>query len=492
MLKSVLIANRGEIAVRVIAACQEAGIRTIAVYSDADREAAHVRAADEAYRLGPAPASESYLNIPAILAVAREHGAEAIHPGYGFLSENADFAEACEAAGLIFIGPPASAIRLMGSKTAAKRAVEAAGVLTVPGYAGEARDLRTLQREAERIGYPIMLKAAAGGGGKGMRAVRAPEDLAEAVAAAQREALAAFGDESVFLEKLIVAPRHVEFQILADQHGTVLHLGERECSIQRRHQKVVEESPCVALTPELRARMGEAAVRAARAAGYVNAGTCEFLLDGTGNFYFLEMNTRLQVEHPVTEYVTGLDLVHHQLAIAAGEPLALRQEEITPRGHAIEVRLYAEDPANGYLPSIGRVLAFEAPRAPGVRVDAGVAAGDEVTVNYDPMLAKLIVGGESRAQAIQRLCWALDHFAVLGIATNLPLLRGIAAEADFQAGRTTTAFLEEHDLATATHQETGVPAMALAAGALFEALGAAPATPASGPFNPWRGGAALA
>jgi 3-methylcrotonyl-CoA carboxylase alpha subunit len=426
-----------------------------------------------------------------MLAVAQEHGAEAIHPGYGFLSENAEFAEACEAAGIVFIGPPAAAIRLMGSKTAAKRAVEAAGVPTVPGYAGEACDLRTLQREAERLGYPVMLKAAAGGGGKGMRAVQSPADLPEAVAAAQREARAAFGDDRVFLEKLLVAPRHVEFQILADQHGTVLHLGERECSIQRRHQKVLEESPSVALTPELRARMGEAAVRAARAAGYVNAGTCEFLLDADGGFYFLEMNTRLQVEHPVTELVTGLDLVHHQLAIAAGEPLTLRQDDITPRGHAIEVRLYAEDPAHGYLPSTGRVLAFEPPRAPGVRVDAGVAAGDEVTVNYDPMLAKLIVSGEDRRMAIQRLRWALDHFAVLGIATNLPLLRAIAAEPDFAAGRTTTAFLEEHDLATATRQAQEVPARVLAAAALFETLDKAPTTPAHGPFNPWRGGAAL-
>ncbi len=295
MFESVLIANRGEIAVRVMAACQEMGIRTIAVYSDADRNALHVRRADAAYPIGPAPARDSYLNIAAIIRAAKESGAEAIHPGYGFLSENADFAEACANAGIVFIGPPAEAIRLMGSKTAAKRAVEAAGVPTVPGYAGEQRDLRTMQREAGRIGYPVMIKAAAGGGGKGMRVVRQREDFAEALAAAQREALAAFGDDSVFLEKLIVAPRHVEFQVLADQHGNVIHLGERDCSIQRRHQKVVEESPCIALTPELRAQMGDAAVRAARAAGYVNAGTCEFLLDSAGNYYFLEMNTRLQV-----------------------------------------------------------------------------------------------------------------------------------------------------------------------------------------------------
>ncbi|HEU5348183.1 MAG TPA: biotin carboxylase N-terminal domain-containing protein, partial [Ktedonobacterales bacterium] len=338
MFKSVLIANRGEIALRVIAACREMGTRSIAVYSEADRGALHARLADEAWLLGPAPASESYLNIEAILRVACEHGAEAIHPGYGFLSENADFAEACQRAGIVFIGPPAEAIRLMGSKTAAKRAVERAGVPTVPGYMGDTRDARTLEREAARIGYPVMLKASAGGGGKGMRIVQSAADFAESLAAAQREALAAFGDDSVFLEKLVVAPRHVEFQILADTHGNVIHLGERDCSIQRRHQKVVEESPSVALTPELRVQMGDAAVRAARAAGYVNAGTCEFLLDRDGAFYFLEMNTRLQVEHPVTESVTGLDLVRHQLRIAAGEPLGLAQETITPRGHAIEVR----------------------------------------------------------------------------------------------------------------------------------------------------------
>jgi 3-methylcrotonyl-CoA carboxylase alpha subunit len=489
MLESVLIANRGEIAMRVAAACQEMGIRTIAVYSDADRGAAHVRACDEAYRVGPAPARESYLNIEAILAVACAHGAEAIHPGYGFLSENADFAEACERAGIIFIGPPAAAIRLMGSKTAAKRAVAAAGVPTVPGYADDARDVRTLQREAARIGYPIMLKAAAGGGGKGMRVVRTPSELAEAAGAARREALAAFGDDCIFLEKLIVAPRHVEFQILADRYGNTIHLGERECSIQRRHQKVVEESPCIALTPELRARMGEAAVRAARAAGYVNAGTCEFLLDADGAFYFLEMNTRLQVEHPVTEYVTGLDLVRRQLLLAAGEPLGMSQEQIQPRGHAIEVRVYAEDPANSYLPSTGPVLAFYPPHAPGVRVDAGVAAGDEVTVDYDPMLAKLIATAEDRASAIQRLQRALDHFTVLGIATNIPLLRAIAAEPDFQAGRTTTAYLEQHDVLGTAARRATTPRAVLVAGALFETLSAGQVTRTSGPFNPWKAGA---
>ena len=484
MFESVLIANRGEIAVRVIAACQELGVRAIAVYSDADREAMHVRAADQAVRIGPPPARESYLNVGAIIAAARATRAQAIHPGYGFLSENAQFAEACAEAGVVFIGPPPSAIRLMGSKTAAKRAVEKAGVPTVPGYSGEKRDARTLEREAARIGYPIMLKASAGGGGKGMRVVNAPGEFAESLAAAQREALAAFGDDSVFLEKLVVAPRHIEFQILADQHGNVIHLGERECSIQRRHQKIIEESPSVALTPALRAEMGEAAVRAARAAGYVNAGTCEFLLDRDGRYYFLEMNTRLQVEHPVTELVTGLDLVHLQLAIASGEPLPVGQSQIAPRGHAIEARLYAEDPAHDFLPSTGRVLTFAAPRAPGVRVDAGVSSGDEVTVHYDPMLAKLIVAAEDRPSAVRRMLWLLDHFAALGIATNIPLLRAIASEPDFQAGRTTTAYIETHDLsaATATRQ---TPASVLVAAALWETLSGEPETPRRGPYNPW-------
>ena len=498
VFESVLVANRGEIAVRVIAACQQMGIRAIAVYSEADRDAAHVRAADEAYCIGPAEARLSYLNIPAIVAVAREHGAQAIHPGYGFLSENAEFAQACSDAGIVFVGPPPEAIRLMGSKTAAKRAVEAAGVPTVPGYAGEKQDERTMRREAERIGYPVLIKAAAGGGGKGMRAVRTPQELPEALAAARREAGAAFGDDAVFLEKLVEGPRHVEFQIFADQHGHCIHLGERDCSIQRRHQKVVEESPCIALTPALRAEMGAAAVRAAQAAGYVNAGTVEFLLDRDGRYYFLEMNTRLQVEHPVTESVTGLDLVRLQLEISAGRPLAITQEQIVPRGHAIEVRLYAEDPANGYLPSTGTVLAFAPPRAPGVRVDAGIAAGDAVTVYYDPMLAKLIAAATDRPAAVERLAWALKHFGVLGVATNIPLLDAIAHEPDFRAGDVSITYLDTHDLGAATERHEA-PAEALVAAALWEMQSsdvAATTTPganghANGPFNPWTSRAAL-
>jgi len=488
--KRVLVANRGEIAVRVMAGCQQQGAEAVAVYSDADRDAMHVRAADIAVRIGPAPARESYLNIPAIIEAARATGAEAIHPGYGFLSENAEFAQACADAGIIFIGPPPEAIRLMGSKTAAKRAVERAGVPTVPGYMGAARDAKAMEREAARIGYPVMLKAAAGGGGKGMRVVQAARDFAESLEAARREALAAFGDDSVFIEKLVVAPRHVEFQILADTYGHTIHLGERECSIQRRHQKIIEESPCPILTPALRAEMGAAAVAAARSAGYVNAGTCEFLLDQEGRYYFLEMNTRLQVEHPVTESVTGFDLVRWQLAIAAGAPLAIQQDDVTPRGHAIEARLYAEDPARDYLPSSGRALVFAPPRAPGVRVDAGIEAGDEVTVNYDPMLAKLVVHAESRPAAIERMRWALDRFPVLGVATNTALLRAIVDEPDYQAGATSTAYLETHEFSAVTVAPEP-PAEALAAATLWDALASdQPARAHGQPFNPWRGGAA--
>jgi 3-methylcrotonyl-CoA carboxylase alpha subunit len=483
MFKSVLIANRGEIAVRIMAACQEMEIRTIAVYSEADAGALHVRLADQAYLIGPAPAQESYLNSTAILEAARRSGAEAIHPGYGFLAENAEFAASCADAGIVFIGPPAEAIRLMGSKTAAKRAVQEAGVPVVPGYDGVQRDLRTMQREAARIGYPVMIKASAGGGGKGMRVVHRRDELAEALSAAEREAHAAFGDESVFLEKLIPAPRHVEFQILADHYGCVIHLGERECSIQRRHQKIIEESPSVALDYELREAMGQAAIAAARSASYTNAGTCEFLLDADGTFYFLEMNTRLQVEHPVTEMVTGLDLVRLQLAIAAGLPLPVRQEEINFRGHAIEARLYAEDPANEYLPSTGRVSFFGPPQAPGIRVDAGVATGDEVSVYYDPMLAKLIVYGASREPVIERLRWALEHFQVLGMATNLALLRAIAGEDDFAAGQTSTAYLDIHDFSGQLSQPPVTP-LVLAAAALWEELSPNSRSPA-GPYNPW-------
>ncbi len=500
MFTKILVANRGEIAARVMAACQAMGIAAVAVYSEADRSALHVQVADEAYLIGPAPAAESYLSIPAIIDAARRAEAEAIHPGYGFLSENAEFAEACAVAGIVFIGPTPEAIRLLGSKTAAKEIARQAGVPTVPGYAGEDQSAERFLAEARQIGFPVMLKPTDGGGGKGMRALMNEEGFAEALAGAKREALGAFGSERMFLEKLIVEPRHVEFQILADAHGHTIHLGERECSIQRRHQKIVEESPSVALSPELRAEMGAAAVRVAQAAGYVNAGTVEFLLDSDEHYYFLEMNTRLQVEHPVTESVTGLDLVKHQILIAAGEPLRLSQEQIAPRGHAIEMRLYAEDPASGSLPSIGRIEVFDLPRAPGVRLDSGVASGSEVTVHYDPMLAKLIVSGEDRAAALERLRWALDRWAVLGVETNLSLLRAIAADPDFAAGRTFTDFLTTHDL-SAQLERPPLPIEALLAAAALEVAAApepssshermAHSANGSRPFNPWTQGGAL-
>src|SRR5205823_8352403 len=356
MFRKILITNRGEIAVRIMATCREMGIRTVAVYSEADSHARHVREADEIYFIGPAPAAQSYLRIDTILDVAKKSGAEAIHPGYGFLSENADFVEACERAGIIFIGPPAPAMRLMGSKIAAKQLAQSVGAPTIPGYDGESQEEAVLINEAQRIGFPLLIKASAGGGGKGMRIVQALTDFKEQLAGAQREALASFGDATVFLEHLIQNPRHVEIQVLGDIFGNLVYLGERECSIQRRHQKIVEESPSVALTPALRAKMGAAAVRIARAAGYINAGTIEFILDADGNFYFLEMNTRLQLEHPVSELVTGIDLVRHQLLIAAGQPLQLTQDKISPRGHAIEMRLYAEDPGQNFLPSTGSVI----------------------------------------------------------------------------------------------------------------------------------------
>jgi 3-methylcrotonyl-CoA carboxylase alpha subunit len=446
MFKKILIANRGEIASRIMATCREMGIATVAVYSEADRAARHVREADEAYEIGPAPATQSYLRGEKIIEVARQSGAEAIHPGYGFLSENATFVEACEAAGLVFIGPPASAMRLMGSKIAAKQLAISVNAPTIPGYNGESQDDAILLQEALKIGFPLLIKASAGGGGKGMREVHKRAEFLEQLAGARREALASFGDATVFLERLILRPRHVELQVLGDQHGHLIHLGERECSIQRRHQKIIEESPSVALTPELRAEMGAAAVRIAQAAGYVNAGTMEFMLDADRRFYFLEMNTRLQVEHPVTELVTGLDLVRHQLLIACGEPLTIKQEEISPRGHAIEVRLYAENPEQNFLPSTGTIAQFDAPAGPGVRVDSGVESGDEISQFYDPMIAKLIVYGENRPSAIARLRRALAQTIVFGVTTNLTLLQAIAEHPAYAEGQTYTSFLEEHGL----------------------------------------------
>jgi acetyl-CoA carboxylase biotin carboxylase subunit len=444
MFSKILVANRGEIAVRILRACGERGLRTAAVYSDADRSALHVRYADEAYPIGPSPARESYLNIPAIIAAAIAAGADAIHPGYGFLAESEHFAEAVLAAGLAWIGPPPAAIRTMGDKVAARRAMIAAGVPVVPGLDTGVSDAEAVHA-AEEIGYPVLVKAAAGGGGKGMRVVNDPADLPRALAASRREALGAFGDDTVYLEKLVSRARHVEIQVLADSHGNCIHLGERECSIQRRHQKLIEESPSVAVTPELRAAMGAVAVRAARAVGYTNAGTVEFLLDRSGRFYFLEMNTRLQVEHPVTEMVTGVDLVKEQLAIASGRRMRWTQDDIRFKGHAIECRINAEDPYNGFLPQAGRITSLSEPTGPGVRLESGIYAGWEVSLFYDPMLAKLVVWGETRAEAILRMRRALAEYRVGGIHTTIPFHQQVMDSTRFQGGQFDTQFLDGPD-----------------------------------------------
>jgi acetyl-CoA carboxylase biotin carboxylase subunit len=442
MFSKVLIANRGEIALRVIRACHELGVGAVAVYSDADERAPHVRAADQAVHIGPAPSAESYLKGDRIVEAAVRVGAEAIHPGYGFLSEREWFARAVRAAGLVFIGPPAEAIAAMGSKTAARQLAIAAGVPVVPGTTEALRDEADARAVAERFGYPVLLKAAAGGGGKGMRVVRDAASLGSSLETARREAKAAFGDDAVYVEKYIVGPRHVEIQVLGDTHGTMLSLNERECSVQRRHQKMIEEAPSVAVTPELRRRMGETAVRAASAAGYVNAGTCEFLLDANGEFYFLEMNTRLQVEHPVTELVTGLDLVQWQLRVAAGERLPFKQEEIVPRGWAMECRITSEDPANGFLPSTGRVRYLHLPSGPGVRWDGGIESGSEVTLYYDPMLAKLIVWAPSRELAIARMHRALSELVIEGVETSRDFHLRVMEDDEFRRGAIEIQWLE--------------------------------------------------
>jgi acetyl-CoA carboxylase, biotin carboxylase subunit len=445
-MKKILVANRGEIAVRVIRACREMGIATVAIYSECDRAALHVRMADEAWPVGPSAPRESYLRIDRIIDVARQSGADAVHPGYGFLAENEDFAAACREAGVTFIGPTPEAITLMGSKTAARQAAIAAGVPVVPGteqpLADDTPDADVLA-VAERIGYPLMLKAVAGGGGKGMRMVASAADLPGALRAARSEALSAFGDGAVYLERRILSPRHIEVQLLGDHHGTVLPFVERECSIQRRHQKVVEESPSLAVGPDLRRRITSAAAAVARAVGYTNAGTIEFLLDTDGAFYFLEMNTRLQVEHPITEMVTGVDLVQWQIRIARGERLDLDAEALlAPRAHAIECRIYAEDPENGFLPSPGRIQGLRVPQGPGVRDDSGAYDGGEVPIFYDPLISKLITWGSNRGHALQRMARALAEYEVRGIRTTIPFFRWLLADADFQAARFDTSFID--------------------------------------------------
>jgi acetyl-CoA carboxylase biotin carboxylase subunit len=441
MFDKLLIANRGEIALRVIRACRELGVRTVAVYSDADGQAPHVRAADEAVHIGPAPSPESYLRGDRIIEVAHATGAQAVHPGYGFLSEREWFSRAVRDAGLTFVGPSPEAIAALGSKTAARQLAIAAGVPVVPGTTEGLQDAAEAERIADRYGYPVLLKAAAGGGGKGMRVVRAPGEMAGALDAARREARNAFGDDSVYVEKYIVGPRHVEIQVLADRHGRVMSLGERECSVQRRHQKMIEEAPSVAVDPGLRKRMGDTACAAARAAGYENAGTCEFLLDRDGNFYFLEMNTRLQVEHPVTECVTGIDIVQWQIRIAAGEHLPF-PADIAPRGWAIECRITSEDPANGFLPSTGRVEYLQVPTGPGVRWDGGIETGSSVGLHYDPMLAKLIVWADTREQAIARMHRALEELTIVGIESSREFHLRVMEDAEFRAGQIEIQWLE--------------------------------------------------
>lgn len=493
MFQKILIANRGEIAIRIIRACREMGIRTVAVYSEADANALHPRLADESVCIGPPAPRESYLSIEKIIAAAQHTGAQAIHPGYGFLSENAAFAEAVQAAGLVFVGPPASAIRAMGDKAESKIKMKAAGVPTVPGFEG-LEAVTGFEEAARQIGYPVLVKAAAGGGGKGMRIVSKPEDLPEELAAARRESLNAFGDSRLLIEKFIPNAHHIEIQVFGDQHGNLVHLFERECSVQRRHQKIIEESPSPLLTPTLREQMGAAAVAAAQAVHYTNAGTVEFIFDPEhATFHFLEMNTRLQVEHPVTELVTGLDLAQWQIRVAAGGRFPYRQAQLSQRGHAIECRIYAEDPANHFLPSTGRLLAVTHPEGPGIRIDSSMAAGLEVSHHYDPLLAKLIVHAEDRPAAIRRMAAALRETVVHGVTTNIDFLQDVLAHADFAAGKVTTRWVEAQFDGWAP--PAAPPLEALLAAALVDfslpavsTTASHPESPTPRPVSPWQSG----
>jgi 3-methylcrotonyl-CoA carboxylase alpha subunit len=488
MIRRLLVANRGEIAVRIFRACRELGIESVAVYSDADAGAPHAAAANQRVRIGPAAAAESYLSIPAIIAAAQSTGADAIHPGYGFLSENAAFARACGDAALIFVGPSADAIAKMGSKIEARRLVSAAGVPVVPGDTPADQSDPGIRAAVERIGLPALIKASAGGGGKGMRTSRAADAIDDSIQAARREALAAFGDGTLYVERLVDRPRHVEVQVFGDAHGHTLHLFERDCSTQRRHQKVIEESPSPAVTPELRERMTQAAVAAARAVGYTNAGTIEFLVDASGAFYFLEMNTRLQVEHPVTEQVTGVDLVRAQLLVASGEPLPWSQADLLQRGHAIEARVYAEDPAQNFLPQAGRLTEYREPRWPGVRVDSGAVEGGEVSIYYDPMIAKVIATAETRDLAIARLAAALRDFHIAGIRTNVGFLVAVLESQAFRRGTVDTGFLDRDGSIVGRAAESGAPATHPSHAAHAEPLIAALSPRAE--YDPWNGVAA--
>jgi acetyl-CoA carboxylase biotin carboxylase subunit len=492
--RRVLVANRGEIAIRVMRACRESGIESVAIFSDADADAPHVRAADISIRIGPAAPAASYLSIEAVIDAVRSSGADAVHPGYGFLSENASFARACAAAGCVFIGPPGDVIERMGSKISARELMIAAGVPVVPGLTPRDQSDEGIAAAVRQIGYPALVKASAGGGGKGMRTLADEAAGRDMIPAARREATTAFGDGTLYVERLIDKPRHVEIQVFCDDHGNAVHLFERECSIQRRHQKVIEESPSPALSPALREAMGQAAVAAARAAGYRNAGTIEFLVEGAGDtatFYFLEMNTRLQVEHPVTEGVTGVDLVQAQLTVAAGGALPWSQEALSQRGHAIEVRVYAEDPTNGFVPQAGPLLIYREPQGPGIRVDSGVREGGTVPVNYDPLLAKLTVTAETRDAAIARATAALHRFPVLGIRTNIPFLGRILQHPDFRSGHLHTGFIEQHleDLiGTRDVPDSAVAAAAVASrfgGTAADARGAIAADADRVTLDPW-------
>ncbi|MNF51987.1 Acetyl-/propionyl-coenzyme A carboxylase alpha chain [compost metagenome] len=488
-LKKILIANRGEIACRIQRTAQALGYRTVAVFSDTDADALHVQMADEAVNIGPAAVQQSYLNIPAILDAARRTGADAIHPGYGFLSENAGFARACQDAGITFIGPSPEAIELMGSKRLSKIAMIEAGVPCINGYQGAGQDDATLGREAERIGYPLMIKASAGGGGRGMRLVHDASDLLEQIRTARSEALNGFGSGELILEQALVEPRHVEVQLFGDRHGNLIYLGERDCSVQRRHQKVIEEAPCPVMTAELRQAMGEAALKAGRAVKYVGAGTVEFLLDARGQFYFLEMNTRLQVEHPVTELITGLDLVAWQLSIAEGQPLPLRQEQVQLTGHAMEVRLYAEDPAQGFLPQTGRVVAWEPALQDGVRIDHGLIEGQLISPFYDPMLGKLIAHGATREEARRKLLRAVQDSVLLGLQSNQRLLASLLEHPQFASGDFSTGFIAQHFTDHAClHPETpGAHHLAIAAALFYQAAAQAHLAPLGG----WRNNASV-
>ncbi|HET7220778.1 MAG TPA: acetyl-CoA carboxylase biotin carboxylase subunit [Vicinamibacterales bacterium] len=485
-IRRVLIANRGEIAVRIARACREAGIESVAVFSDADADAVHVRAADRAVRIGPPPPAESYLSVPALIDAARASSADAIHPGYGFLSERPALAHACASSGIVFVGPSADAIAQMGSKIGAREIMRRAGVPIVPGETPARQDDESIRAAARTLGFPVLVKASAGGGGKGMRVVRSDADAVESIAAARREAEAAFGDGTLYVERMIEKPRHIEIQVFGDAHGHVIHLFERECSLQRRHQKIIEESPSPAITPALRAQMGAAAVAAATAVGYCNAGTIEFLVDGEGDrarFYFLEMNTRLQVEHPVTEAVTGVDLVRAQLAVAGGEPLPWRQEDLSQRGHAIEARIYAEDPENHFFPQAGPLLLYREPSGPGIRVDSGVEEGSQIGVNYDPLLAKLIAYGETRDAAAARAIAALRSYPILGIRTNIAFLLRLLDHATFRASRVHTGLVDE--LIDELAAPDAVPAAAVAAASLAVSAAAAAADGSAPTTDPW-------